>query len=378
MKPIKEKAWYPYAVAACIAVALFVFLIRFQDIWGALKTFVGFFRVVISGCIIAFIVNPLSKLMARSLFKKVKKDRRRLALSNLVAFILVIVFIIFSLVIVIPQLVDSIQTFIGNLGLYMDTIMGWMDEFGITLESLGLGSEQAEGVATLEVTSLLGNIGQYAGTIMSTTMNVGKVIFNFAVAFMLSMYILAEKDKLKKGCGRLIKAIVGESNYGGVCTFLQKSNVVFNSYIVYNLIDSLIIGGLNAVFMLILGMDYMGLISFIVAIFNLIPTFGPLIGGAIGAFILLLVRPLHALIFLIFTVVLQLFDGYILKPKLFGDSLGVSGLWILIGVIVGGKMFGVVGILISIPVVALLDFLYSNYLLPSLEKKRGIKPLQDN
>ena len=259
MKPIKEKAWYPYAVAACIAVALFVFLIRFQDIWGALKTFVGFFRVVISGCIIAFIVNPLSKLMARSLFKKVKKDRRRLALSNLVAFILVIVFIIFSLVIVIPQLVDSIQTFIGNLGLYMDTIMGWMDEFGITLESLGLGSEQAEGVATLEVTSLLGNIGQYAGTIMSTTMNVGKVIFNFAVAFMLSMYILAEKDKLKKGCGRLIKAIVGESNYGGVCTFLQKSNVVFNSYIVYNLIDSLIIGGLNAVFMLILGMDYMGL-----------------------------------------------------------------------------------------------------------------------
>ena len=166
----------------------------------------------------------------------------------------------------------------------VDTIMGWMDEFGITLESLGLGSEQAEGVATLEVTSLLGNIGQYAGTIMSTTMNVGKVIFNFAVAFMLSMYILAEKDKLKKGCGRLIKAIVGESNYGGVCTFLHKSNVVFNSYIVYNLIDSLIIGGFNAVFMLILGMDYMGLISFIVAIFNLIPTFGPLIGGAIGAF----------------------------------------------------------------------------------------------
>ena len=153
---------------------------------------------------------------------------------------------------------------------------------------------------------------------------------------------------------------------------------MFNSYIVYNLIDSLIIGTLNAIFMLILGMDYMGLISFIVALFNLIPTFGPLIGGAIGAFILLLVRPLHALIFLGFTVILQLFDGYVLKPKLFGDSLGVSGLWILVGVIVGGKMFGVVGILLSIPVVALIDFLYSNYLLPALERKRGIKQLQDN
>ena len=378
MKSIKEKTWYPYAVAACIAVILFVVLSNFQGIWGAIKTFVGFFRIVISGCIIAFIVNPLSKLLARTIFKKVKKDKRRLALSNLVAFIIVILFIIFSLVIVIPQLIDSIKTFLDNLGTYRDTIIGWLENAGITLESLGLGSDEAEEVAKLEASSLLGNIGQYAGTIMSTTVNVGRVIFNFAVAFMLSMYILAEKDKLKNGCGRLIKAIVGESNYGGVCTFLQKSNAVFNSYIVYNLIDSLIIGGLNAIFMLILGMDYMGLISFIVAIFNLIPTFGPLIGGAIGAFILLLVRPLHALIFLIFTVVLQLFDGYVLKPKLFGDSLGVSGLWILVGVIVGGKMFGVVGILLSIPVVALIDFLYSNYLLPFLEKKQGIKPLQDN
>lgn len=378
MKSIKEKAWYPYAVAACIAVILFVFLSNFQSIWGAIKTFIGFFRIVILGCIIAFIVNPLSKLLARTVFKKVKKDKGRLAMSNLVAFIIVILFIVFSLVIVIPQLIDSVQKFLENLPVYRDTIMGWLDNAGITLESLGLGSDEAEEVAKLEASSLLGNIGQYAGTIMSTTMNVGKVVFNFAVAFMMSMYILGAKESLKKGCGRLLKAIVGESRYGGVCTFLQKSNAVFNSYIVYNLIDSLIIGTLNAIFMLILGMDYMGLISFIVALFNLIPTFGPLIGGAIGAFILLLVRPLHALIFLGFTVILQLFDGYVLKPKLFGDSLGVSGLWILVGVIVGGKMFGVVGILLSIPVVALIDFLYSNYLLPALERKRGIKQLQDN
>ena len=378
MKSIKEKAWYPYAVAACIAVVLFVFLSNFQSIWGAVKTFFGFFRIVILGCIIAFIVNPLSKLLARTVFKKVKKDKGRLAMSNLVAFIIVILFIVFSLVIVIPQLIDSVQKFLENLPVYRDTIMGWLDNAGITLESLGLGSDEAEEVAKLEASSLLGNIGQYAGTIMSTTMNVGKVVFNFAVAFMMSMYILGAKESLKKGCGRLLKAIFGESRYGGVCTFLQKSNAVFNSYIVYNLIDSLIIGTLNAIFMLILGMDYMGLISFIVALFNLIPTFGPLIGGAIGAFILLLVRPLHALIFLGFTVILQLFDGYVLKPKLFGDSLGVSGLWILVGVIVGGKMFGVVGILLSIPVVALIDFLYSNYLLPALERKRGIKQLQDN
>ncbi|MBP5162549.1 MAG: AI-2E family transporter, partial [Spirochaetales bacterium] len=118
MKSIKEKAWYPYAVAACIAVILFVFLSNFQSIWGAIKTFIGFFRIVILGCIIAFIVNPLSKLLARTVFKKVKKDKGRLALSNLVAFIIVILFIVFSLVIVIPQLVDSVQRFLENLPVY--------------------------------------------------------------------------------------------------------------------------------------------------------------------------------------------------------------------------------------------------------------------
>ena len=124
--------------------------------------------------------------------------------------------------------------------------------------------------------------------------------------------------------------------------------------------------------MMIMGMEYAGLITFVVALTNLIPTFGPLIGGAFGAFILLLVKPIHVLFFLGFTLLLQFLDAYFIKPKLFGDSLGVSGLWILIGVIVGGNMFGIVGILLSIPMVAILSFLYSRYLLPWLEKRHGI------
>jgi predicted PurR-regulated permease PerM len=108
----------------------------------------------------------------------------------------------------------------------------------------------------------------------------------------------------------------------------------------------------------------------VVAVTNLIPTFGPIIGGAIGAFLLLLVEPWYALVFIIFTLILQNIDGYILKPKLVGDSVGVSGLWVLIGVIVGGKMFGIVGILLAIPGVAILDMLYGEFLLPWLEKDK--------
>ena len=151
---------------------------------------------------------------------------------------------------------------------------------------------------------------------------------------------------------------------------LKKCDRIMTRYIAFNVLDSAIVGSVNAVFMLILGMPYAGLVSFIVAVTNLIPTFGPVVGGAIGAFILFLAKPWYALAFIAFCVAVQLLDGYIIKPKLFGDSLGVSGMWILIGVIVGGRMFGAVGMLLAIPAVAILEFLYRDYLLPYLEKRR--------
>ncbi|MBQ2063735.1 MAG: AI-2E family transporter, partial [Firmicutes bacterium] len=126
----------------------------------------------------------------------------------------------------------------------------------------------------------------------------------------------------------------------------------------------------NFIFMTVLGMEYAGMISVIVALTNLIPTFGPIVGGVLGAFILLMVRPFHALLFLAFTVGLQFLDGYVIKPRLFGNTLGVSGLFILIGVVVGGNMFGILGILLAIPVVAIIDLIYSSYLMPWLEGRR--------
>ena len=151
--------------------------------------------------------------------------------------------------------------------------------------------------------------------------------------------------------------------------FFSRCDVILVRYIVSSLLDAAIIGIINAVFMSLMGMQYVGLISVIVALTNLIPTFGPLIGGAIGAFILVLFKPWHALFFLLFTLVLQFLDGYIIKPKLFGNTLGVSGLLILVSVLVCGNIAGVVGILLSIPLAAILNFVYLDVLLPYLERR---------
>lgn len=117
-------------------------------------------------------------------------------------------------------------------------------------------------------------------------------------------------------------------------------------------------------------MQYVGLVSVVVGVTNLVPTFGPIVGGVIGVFILLMVKPWHAVIFLIFTLILQTLDGYIIKPKLFGNTFGVSGLLILLAIVIGGKMFGILGILLAIPFAAICDYVYREIVIPQLEKKR--------
>ena len=104
---------------------------------------------------------------------------------------------------------------------------------------------------------------------------------------------------------------------------------------------------------------------------NLAPTFGPIVGGAIGAFILVLENPWYALWFIIFTIILQTVDGYILKPRLFGESLGVSPLMILVAIVLGGRKFGVIGIVLAIPIAAIIDFIWKDYVIKKLEEKRS-------
>ena len=200
------------------------------------------------------------------------------------------------------------------------------------------------------------------------TASIGSHISAWLIGAIFAIYFLSEKDKLKTGAARLLKAILKQERYSKALPFLQKCDEILSRYIIFSLLDGTIVGIVNAVAMTIMGMPYVGLVSVIVGVTNLIPTFGPIIGAVIGAFILLLVNPTDVIGFLILTLVLQTVDGYIIKPKLFGDTFGVSGLWILAAVVVGGRVFGVIGILLAIPSMAILDYLYHEWFLPRLEK----------
>ena len=368
MRNIKEKPWYNNTVSLCIAVLLYVALTHWSGVRAGVGRFFRYFSPVILGAIIAYIVNPLSMLYGRTLFRWIKKEPARNFLSNLLAFVTVIFFLVFILLMLVPQLIDSVATFAGNLDGYVASLHTMLDSLGVSASALDLDQFISSSETLIETVTAF--VKRNLSVILSTSVGVGKGAIQFFISFLLSIYLLADKYRLKRGGKRLLLATLREEKYEKLANFLRRCHFILNRYIVFNLLDSLIVGGANAIFMAIVGMPYVGLVSFVVAIANLIPTFGPVIGAFIGGFILLLVNPWHALAFLIFTVILQGIDGYLLKPKLFGDSLGVSGLLILIGVIVGGRVFGVVGILLAIPGVAILDLLYREYFLPWLEAKR--------
>ena len=147
--------------------------------------------------------------------------------------------------------------------------------------------------------------------------------------------------------------------------FVLRCDTILVTYISQSFMDALIIGSVNAIFMAICKMPYIGLISVVVGVTNLIPNLGPAIGAVIGAYILLLAGPGNTLPFLVFCLILQSVDAYILKPRLFSNALGVSGVSILISTIVFGNMFGILGVVIAIPVAAILSFAYQEYFMKS-------------
>lgn len=370
MKKWQSKSWYPYAVALCIGVVLYVVLMHLPDVAGGLKTFGRFFNTVIIGCIVAYLMNPLAMLYERKLFRNLKKGSW--GISVILAFVSFIVAIVLLALILIPQLVNSVTTFINNAPAYQNYLHSLLEKLGAT--SFIYVPESADEVVDRAVDFLKG----YEGDIIAFITGLAKGMVNIVIGAVLAIYLLAAKATLKKDAKAFLSALLTDDKFNNTLFFIKRCNFILNRYLVFSLLDALIVGAITAIIMLILRMPYVGLISVVAAITNLIPTFGPVIGAVIGGFFLLLVKPVYAIMFIAITLVLQVADGYIIKPKLFGNSLGVSGLLILLAIVTMGNAFGIGGILLAIPVAAICDFTYRESFLPYLQRRKERKQAEED
>lgn len=369
-KDLFDRQWVKFTLSLCVAVLFYVCLSHLNLFCTAIAKLWNFTYPVLVGLVLAYIFNPLVKLIRRSLFRRMKRPKAAWAASVAVTIILVCALVVLLLVALIPQVVKSVGEFISNVGTYvdqLDKLLGSLSSNAST-HSIDLSGITKAGQNILN--SFSDYLTSKSGNLFDTVQSVGSGVMNGVISFILSIYFLLDKERLKNGAGRFNRLIMTEKHYREASVFWSRCNDICTRFIGFDLLDGLIIGLANSVFMMIAGMPYNVLISVVVGVTNLAPTFGPVVGAVIGAFILLLVNPWYALAFLIFTICLQTCDGYVLKPKLFGGTLGVPGIWILICIIVFGRMWGVAGILLAIPLAAILDFIYHDYMLPKLEAHR--------
>ena len=369
-----------YALVTIMAAAVFICLIAN---FGAVKTWFkelgGILAPFIAAFLIAFILNPLVNWFETKFFDRVlriQKPKVRVTLSILTTYVLVIGLIIIGLIYVIPQITDSIAGVVGDVTTRVNELYENRDEYAAMLEEHfpELNMDYLEGKFEEmwpSIVSTMTNLTKdVVPKLLGMTVSVAKLAINILLSIAISLYMLFDKRKLMKMATQGIYVIMPTSRAKVFCSMMRECGRIFSSFVSGKALDSLIIGMICFVALSILGLDYAVLVSVIVGITNMIPYFGPFIGAVPGGILYLCIRPLDCLIFVIMILILQQFDGWVLGPKILGDSTGLSPLWVIFGITVGGAYGGVIGMFLGVPLVAVVAYLLNQAVSAALRKKR--------
>ncbi len=365
-----EKRWFTHAFAGCIVVLFYMLISNFGMINGIISKIVTVTSPIIIGAVIAYILDPIVKFFEGFLGRISKREKLIHVISVALTFILFLILLSTLLVLIIPSLIETIAGILGNLSYYqknINAILSMMEKYITGLDTSG---------AQKFINNILSNIVRYIPENMQRIVNVsigmGVKIFNGIIGLILAIYFLLGKKSIQRSIAKFRHAVLSDAAYDKQTAFLIRCHNILIKFIGADIFDSLIIGVLNAIILWTLGLPYVLLVSVIVGVTNLFPTFGPMAGCILGSIVLLFKNPVDVLIFIGVTIVIQIFDGYILKPKLFGDVLGVPPVGILVTVILGGSMFGVVGIILAIPFAAIFTFVYNESIIPRLIRAKRL------
>lgn len=364
-----EKRWFANLVALSGAVIVYLVLIHFSAVTGWLKSVWKFLNPIVIGLILAYLLDPIVVFIEKRIFGKMKREGIRRTLAVLIATLFTLTALGGLSILIIPSTISTTREVIGKSDQLIAQANSVIEKINSSELGISLSWDDVTGIIEQRFGEFFKLVTGNLNSIVSRLTDVGSITLNVLIGIILAMYFLLGKKRLLAGMEKLRRALLAPDKYDEHTDFWHKSHHIVIRYIGCDLLDAVIIGIANAILMIVFQMPYVVFISAVMAVTNLLPTFGPIIGGGIGALLLLIHDPVLALIFLIFTAVLQLLDVYFIKPKLFSTSLGIPAVWTLIGTILGGKMFGVPGVFLAIPVVAILTILYKEHLLPWLRSR---------
>ena len=370
------------------AAVIFWAVMNFAVVISATRWVIGVFSPLILGLSFAFVINLLLRpiesgwdwLFLRKGGKNLAKRLKR-PVSIFISALLTLGAIVAIFFIIIPEVSRTLRTIIDALPDYFEELKVWwkglsdfLAEYSVILPELKFDST----TIIAKLTELVTNSGEsiFNQTINTTTAIVSAV-FNIFIGFAFCIYLLAGKERLIGQSKRTIKAAFSEKRAKRIFAFFSRVNDSFSHFVTGQVLEAIIIGILCFIGMLILGLPYASVVSVLVGVTALIPILGAYIGTAVGAFLILVESPIKALWFIVFIIVLQQLEGNLIYPHVVGKSVGLPGIWVLAAVTVGGNIYGVMGMLVSVPVCSVIYVYLSEKVRAGLKKRCGKAALCD-
>lgn len=366
-------------IMACVVI--YFALLRINQISEAVFAVVDVLKPILYGMVIAFLLNPIVKMVDRYFVPWLEKymERRKAIKLSRASGVAVSLIFLFALItalfnMLIPELVKSIRDLIITLPGQLNEVVDWFNHMQASDTTMGIlfSNIVEEGTATLQNwlrTELMPQINTIMSNLTVGVLNILNELFNFLIGLIVSIYLLASKETFSAQCKKLTYAFLKTDHANMILHLTKKSNEIFGGFIIGKIIDSAIIGVLCFVSLSLLKMPYILLVSVIVGVTNIIPFFGPYIGAIPSAILILLNDPKKGIYFILFILVLQQVDGNVIGPKILGNSTGLSSFWVVFSILVGGGLFGFVGMIMGVPTFAVIYYIIMMITDQRLERK---------
>ena len=337
---------------------------RFNNAKSIIKDFFVLISPFIYGFVIAYLIKIPTEFLLKKVFKTKIGDKnygKKKGLSILLSYVLVVLLVVLIFAILIPQLVNSVTGFIGNMDVYSAQLETLGQQIITKIELQGDIWNEVQRLLIQSKDQIISIIQNLVPSLINVATSTFNGVFNTVFTIIISIYFLVSEDDLKELIRRSVYAILPEKVINYSKHVLSVTNTTFKGFIIGQLTDALIVGIITFLGALIFKFPYPVLIGFIAGITNIIPVLGPFIGAVPCFVIILLADPSKALWYLVFVVVLQQVDGNIICPKVVGDSIGLDGIFVIFVVLVFGSLFGMVGSILGVPVFAVIFKLYNEW-----------------
>ncbi len=366
-----------------ISVSLIIYLClqNYQKFFDFIHTVISILQPIIYGIVLAYLMSPICNFLYDKLeisfskrLSKEKSEKYSHVLSVALSVVILICIILLFLLLILPQLISSITGFINQLPQHINTLEKFTNNV-VDYINFNLPSEMKSNINnyidmfTRYITNILPNFSSLLNDFSNYLYNFALTIFNFIIGIIVTAYCLDKKTVFSLQFKKILFAFFSKETAITIIDKFHEANEIFLGFLVGKLIDSLIIGIICFFGVLLMRMPYPILISVIIGVTNIIPFFGPFLGAIPCSIIILLENPIQCVYFLIFIFLLQQFDGNILGPKILGDTTGVTSFWVLFSILLFGGLWGIVGMVIGVPLFALIYNFIKEVIDNKLKKK---------